>query len=69
MLKGRPHLEELRRIFSDQDLNWEEQKTKAQELAAKKRSRDKDFGEQDSHGEGAPRKRARKLQYEVLTED
>ena len=63
------HREELQRILNDQDLSWEEQKTRAQEIAAKKRRRDKDCGEQESHGDGAPRKRARRLRYETLAED
>ena len=60
------HREELRKILNDNDLTWEEQKARTQELAAKKRSRDKDGMEEEMLNEGAPHKRARKLQYELM---
>ena len=54
--------------MNDKDLSWEEQKMRAKELAARKRSRDKDGVEQESQEEGPPRKKARKLQYELMDE-
>ena len=61
--------EEMRKILEDNDLSWEEQKTRAQELTARKRSRDEVGGEQETQEEGAPRKKMRKLQFEVLDND
>ena len=55
--------------MNNKDLSWEEQKMRAQELAARKRSRDKDGVEQESQEEGPPRKKARILQYELMDED
>ena len=69
LMMEKEHREEMKKILNDKDLSWEEQKTRAQELAARKRSRNKDGVEQDSQEEGAPRKKARKLQYELMDED
>ena len=59
LLIEKEHREEMRKILEDNDSSWEEQKTRAQELAARKRSRDKVGGEQETQEDGALRKKMR----------
>ena len=69
LTREKEYEDETRRILNNEDLSWEEQKTKAQELAAKKRIRDGGRDEDGACKDGAPRKKARRMEFKLLEDD